>query len=205
MPTTNAQWIGDEWIFEVSYVDTAGNAIALNGTTAVPGAELFVGTKTTAIAPSSVTYADNVATFTFTADTYAGVKFTSDTAQVYNALHAFLTDADGNLSTHVRANINVYDPRTGPSYSAPGNMAIVAVAGPQGPPGVSGGAGGSSFVFTQAQASASWIINHNLGRFPSVTLVDTANDLFFGDVTYVSNDQITISLSAATSGRAFCN
>lgn len=62
-----------------------------------------------------------------------------------------------------------------------------------------------SYEHVQAVASDVWTINHNLGKFPSVTIVDSANDEVEGNVNHVSNTQLTITFSAAFSGKAFLN
>lgn len=62
-----------------------------------------------------------------------------------------------------------------------------------------------NFVFTQSSASATWTINHTLNKFPSVEVVDSANDIVIGNVTYNSTTQITITFTAAFSGKAYLN
>lgn len=61
------------------------------------------------------------------------------------------------------------------------------------------------FVYEQAQPSATWNIVHDLNKYPSVTIVDSANSEVFGEVLYVSSNIITVSFSAAFSGRAYLN
>ena len=48
----------------------------------------------------------------------------------------------------------------------------VVLSGPPGPPGPQGPSGGaaSSYFFTQAASASSWVINHNLGFRPNVTV-----------------------------------
>ena len=58
-------------------------------------------------------------------------------------------------------------------------------------------------VFTQGSASATWVITHALGGFPSVTIVDSANTHVFGEVQYIDDTQITVMFSAAFSGKAY--
>ena len=58
-------------------------------------------------------------------------------------------------------------------------------------------------VFTQAVASASWEISHELGGFPSVTVVDSANSVVIGDVTYIDDENITVTFSGAFAGKAY--
>lgn len=62
-----------------------------------------------------------------------------------------------------------------------------------------------NFVFTQSSAASVWTINHNMGKYPSVTIVDTANDEVEGQVNHVSNTQLTITFSAPVAGKAFMN
>mgnify|MGYP003122463330 FL=1 len=62
-----------------------------------------------------------------------------------------------------------------------------------------------NFVFTQSSASATWTINHTLNKFPAVGVVDSANDVVIGNVTYNSTTQITITFTAAFSGKAYLN
>jgi hypothetical protein len=60
-------------------------------------------------------------------------------------------------------------------------------------------------VHDQQVASASWVVVHNMGKKPSVSIVDTADDEVIGRVIYNSNNQLTISFSSPTSGKAYLN
>jgi len=66
-------------------------------------------------------------------------------------------------------------------------------------------AGKQAYVHTQSVPSATWTINHNLGRKPSVTIVDSSEKVVFGDITYVTDNQLTVSFSAAFGGKAYLN
>lgn len=65
--------------------------------------------------------------------------------------------------------------------------------------------GDKNFVFTQATPSATWNIQHNLNKFPSVTSVNNSNIKMFGEVTYVDENNLTINFSAGFSGKAYIN
>jgi|TARA_Y100000033_G_scaffold33257_1_gene31819 hypothetical protein len=65
--------------------------------------------------------------------------------------------------------------------------------------------GDKSFTFTQSSASTTWNINHNLGKKPSVSIADSADSLIHGAVSYTDLNNLTISLSAPTSGTAYLN
>ena len=60
-------------------------------------------------------------------------------------------------------------------------------------------------VFTQTTPALTWVINHSLLKFPSVTVVDTAKTTVIGSVAYNSNSKITLTVSAAFAGEAYLN
>lgn len=62
-----------------------------------------------------------------------------------------------------------------------------------------------NYIHDQQVASTTWTVNHNMNKYPSVNVVDTANDEVTGDVKYNSLNQITISFTAAFSGKAYLN
>lgn len=62
-----------------------------------------------------------------------------------------------------------------------------------------------SHVHDQTVASAEWIITHNLGKFPAVTIVDSADEEVVGEVRYTNANSLTVTFSAAFSGKAYLN
>ena len=62
-----------------------------------------------------------------------------------------------------------------------------------------------NFTYNQSPASAVWTINHNLNKFPNYTVIDSSGDEVEGDVTYINNNQLTLTFSAAFSGTAYLN
>lgn len=63
----------------------------------------------------------------------------------------------------------------------------------------------NNFVFDKQVASSVWVVVHNMGKFPSVSIVDTANDQVEGEVRYNSNNQLTITFTAPVAGKAYLN
>lgn len=59
------------------------------------------------------------------------------------------------------------------------------------------------YTYTQASASDTWVINHNLAGYPSVTIVDSAKTVVVGTVEYNSESQVTVSFSTPFSGTAY--
>ena len=58
-------------------------------------------------------------------------------------------------------------------------------------------------IHTQETAASTWVINHALGGYPSVSVVDSSKTLVFGEITYPSTTQVVVNYSAAFSGYAF--
>lgn len=67
------------------------------------------------------------------------------------------------------------------------------------------GDGDKSFTFTQSVAAETWSITHNLGKYPSVTVVDSGGNVVIGDVEYTSVNALTCTFSAPFSGKAYLN
>lgn len=62
-----------------------------------------------------------------------------------------------------------------------------------------------TFVYPQLTPSSVWIINHELGNFPSVTVLDSAGNTVFGEITYTDANTVTLTFSAAFTGTAYLN
>lgn len=65
--------------------------------------------------------------------------------------------------------------------------------------------GDTHFLFSQLVASATWTIIHNLGRYPAVTVIDSAGNIIVGAVEYVDTNTLIIGFSAPFSGKAALN
>lgn len=63
----------------------------------------------------------------------------------------------------------------------------------------------STYTHNQIIASDTWDIVHNLGKYPNVTIIDSAGSLVIGKINYVSNNEIKLTFSAAFSGTAYLN
>ena len=70
---------------------------------------------------------------------------------------------------------------------------------------LSGDSSDKTFVYNQGTPSAVWTIQHNLGKFPSVTAVNVNNIQGFGEVEYIDSNNLTITFSAGFSGKAYLN
>ena len=65
--------------------------------------------------------------------------------------------------------------------------------------------GDANFVFTQGSAASQWVVDHNLSKKPSVMVVDSAGTVVIGQITYNSDNRVTLDFSGSFSGKAFFN
>ena len=63
--------------------------------------------------------------------------------------------------------------------------------------------GDITYTHNQSSTSNTWVITHNLHRFPSVTVVDSADTIVQGTVVYNSSKQLTITFFSGSSALAF--
>ena len=61
----------------------------------------------------------------------------------------------------------------------------------------------TSYVHVQSTPASTWTITHPLDFRPNVTVIDSANEVVEGEITYLSADTILIEFSAGFSGTAY--
>lgn len=92
---------------------------------------------------------------------------------------------------------------------ATGTVALTGFPGPPGPQGPEGpagpaGPGAETMTFVQSAPAATWMIDvSGFSYIPNVTVVDSAGSVVEGDPSYSIAGLLTISFSAAFSGRAY--
>ena len=112
----------------------------------------------------------------------------------------------------------------GGTDGAQGTQGVQGVQGVQGAEGLQGISGASidntddltegatnkyftigrvSYEHTQGVTSNSWVITHNLGFKPNVTVVDSAGNIVEGEIAYTNSNSLTVSFSSAFSGKAY--
>lgn len=62
-----------------------------------------------------------------------------------------------------------------------------------------------TFIFEQGIASDTWVINHNLNKKPSITVVDSADNVVEGAEKYIDENTIEIYFNGAFKGKAYLN
>lgn len=119
-------------------------------------------------------------------NTYKGLLKTTDSGNVTSTLKV-VTDGEGNESA---LSISTTEISVAGVSSQTWSAAATQAAG---------------YVHTQGTPAAVWSVTHNLGKRPSVTIVDTAENVVYGDIKYINNNTITLTFSSAFSGKAYFN
>ena len=68
-----------------------------------------------------------------------------------------------------------------------------------------GGAGDARYIYTRSVPAEVWEINHNLGKFPSVTVTDSAGTMVMGDVVYIDRNNLKLIFIGGFAGFAYLN
>lgn len=68
---------------------------------------------------------------------------------------------------------------------------------------VAGAGGSGSYLHVQDVPAAEWTIVHNLGFYPNVTVVDSADSAVLGDISYPTVNTVIATFGGAFGGRAF--
>lgn len=76
---------------------------------------------------------------------------------------------------------------------------IANIKGPQ------GASGGDIFEHNQNSPLQDWTINHNLGRYPELTIIGADGIQVFTDVEHVSINTAIVHFATPTIGKAVCN
>ena len=60
-------------------------------------------------------------------------------------------------------------------------------------------------TFENTTASKVWVILHNLGKKPSVTVIDNYGDVVWCDIEYTNDNTVTLRFSEETAGTVYLN
>lgn len=82
-----------------------------------------------------------------------------------------------------------------------GEQGIQGDQGIQGPQGIPGPT--LAYVHTQNLSSTEWVINHNLGIYPQVTVQDSAGTTVEGSIEYLDSNNLVLSFGYPFSGVAY--
>jgi hypothetical protein len=82
---------------------------------------------------------------------------------------------------------------------------IQGTQGLQGLQGIAGNFASPPIAYTHMQMGVSdiWVIPHNLGFYPNVTVIDSGGSTVEGEVVYTSINSLTLIFTAGFSGTAY--
>lgn len=69
-------------------------------------------------------------------------------------------------------------------------------------PGGGGGGDSDSYLHQQLVPAITWTINHNLNKFPAVSVMNDTNEQIWGDIKYVNINSVSVTFSGLVSGKA---
>lgn len=113
-----------------------------------------------------------------------------------------------NLSVGLRS--SSYEGPQGPQGEQ-GPQGIQGETGPQGPTGATGadstvpgpvGPPADTYEHLQNSPTDVWVVNHNFGRNPTVSIVDSAGREVEADVLHTSLNQVQVSFNLPATGKA---
>lgn len=81
------------------------------------------------------------------------------------------------------------------------DVVSIGIQGPAGPQGVSGDKNYTQDLTNQSTVT----VNHNLSKYPAVTIFDPSNDGVTGEVEHVSVNQLVLTFSSSFTGKVICN
>jgi hypothetical protein len=65
--------------------------------------------------------------------------------------------------------------------------------------------GDKKYSHEQSSAAATWTIDHNLGKKPAVSVVDSLDNVVICEVEYTSLNQVVLRFDSTYSGKAYFN
>lgn len=61
------------------------------------------------------------------------------------------------------------------------------------------------YTHNQLATASVWTITHGMGKFPSVTVVDSGGSMVVGQVEYLDSNSLTVTFTAPFGGKAYLN
>ena len=71
--------------------------------------------------------------------------------------------------------------------------------------GAGAGSGDLNYVHTQTASNSHWNITHNLGKMPSVQVLDGSNHVVESEIIHIDNNTLSVNFNVAFAGIAILN
>lgn len=62
-----------------------------------------------------------------------------------------------------------------------------------------------TYIHRQTVSTNVWVINHNLGKYPSITCVESTGTRLYGTEQYLSQDTVQVTFIGNCTGEAYLN
>lgn len=130
-----------------------------------------------------------------------------DTNDIYVTLKikgGLTTDTEGNLTIKVNQlqNLLKINENNELEINLPNNSSLYLNGTGQWTPIIGSDV---AYIYEQQVPSLQWTINHNLGKYASVSVVDYGNNIVQCNIEYINENQIKLYFNYPTSGRAYLN
>lgn len=69
------------------------------------------------------------------------------------------------------------------------------------------GGGGDDMYFEQdfPNPQGDWLVRHDLGKYPNVTLIDTSGEQFFANVSFPDVNTVHVTFAGMVAGKVVCS
>ena len=61
------------------------------------------------------------------------------------------------------------------------------------------------YVHNQEIVSKIWTVEHNLNKYPAVSVVDSGDNVLYTEIEYIDKNTLEVRFEASTSGKAYMN
>lgn len=127
----------------------------------------------------------------------------SNTVVIEEAVTTVVVGEEQTSVTVTEEAVSVLEVGTQGPTGPQGDTGATGATGPQGP---QGDPGSGDLTYSQAFTVASSVtVTHNLGKYPSVMVIDSAGDEVEGAVEHTSANELVVTFAAAFSGTVYCN
>lgn len=143
---------------------------------------------------------DNNSSMSLTGELTASISVSSSSIPSHNSVSGVI-----GSTNHLVGALGATDGGAGNSVSgvvSPTNHLVGTFGTASG--GGSGG-GDKHFVYTQRTPSDRWVVNHGLDKYPSVTVVDSAESIVVGNCEYIDKNIVILTFNGSFSGKAYFN
>lgn len=62
-----------------------------------------------------------------------------------------------------------------------------------------------NYVHNQQVPLDTWTVVHNLGKYPAITVVDSAQEVVVGEAKYIDENTVELKFGGSFSGKAYFN